>query len=91
MQICAHRDQIQVTEPPARIEGCEDCLRIGSYWLHLRMCQTCGKIGCCDSSPNQHATKHARSLGHPILRSVEPGENWSWCMVDEAVFVVDSR
>jgi len=84
---CLHRDQIVVTEPPEHVAGCEECLRIGGYWVHLRMCQTCGKIGCCDSSPNQHATKHARAQDHPILRSVGPGENWSWCMIDEVAFV----
>ena len=88
--VCTHTDQIKVTDPPAQIEGCEECLRIGGWWLHLRMCQTCGTIGCCDSSPNQHATKHARAKEHPILRSVEPGENWSWCMIDELAFVATS-
>ena len=85
---CAHQDQIVVTEPPGRIEGCEECLAIGDRWVHLRMCQSCGQIGCCDSSPNQHASKHARAAGHPILRSVEPGEDWSWCVIDEVAFVV---
>ena len=87
---CTHVDAIVVTEPPPRLEGCEECLRIGSWWVHLRMCQTCGTIGCCNSSPNQHATKHARAREHPIPRSVEPGENWSWCMIDELAFVATS-
>ena len=87
---CTHRDQIVVTEPAERIEGCEDCLAIGARWVHLRMCQTCGKIGCCDSSPNRHASKHARAAGHPIFRSVEPGEDWSWCAIDEVAFVFGS-
>ncbi len=78
-------------EVPADVEGCEECLAIGDRWVHLRMCQRCGKVGCCDSSPNQHASKHARAKQHPILRSVEPGENWSWCMIDEVAFVVNSR
>jgi ubiquitin-hydrolase Zn-finger-containing protein len=68
--------------------GREDCLATGGRWVHLRMCQTCGKIGCCDSSPNQHASKHARGEGHPILRSVERGEDWSWCVIDEEMFGV---
>ena len=85
---CTHLDQVRVTEPPERIEGCEDCLAIGGEWVHLRMCQSCGKVGCCESSPNQHATKHARAAAHPVLRSVEPGEDWSWCAIDERAFVL---
>jgi Zn-finger in ubiquitin-hydrolases and other protein len=88
---CTHVDQIVVTEPPDPVEGCEECLRIGGQWVHLRMCQSCGKVGCCDSSPNQHASNHARAKGHPILRSIEPGENWSWCMIDEVAFVLKPR
>ena len=84
--ICSHLDQIEVTELPETIEGCEECLMIGSTWVHLRMCMTCGKIGCCDSSPNRHATAHAGQSGHPIIRSAEPGEDWSWCYVDEVAF-----
>ncbi|HEY8467396.1 MAG TPA: UBP-type zinc finger domain-containing protein [Solirubrobacterales bacterium] len=83
---CTHLDSVKVRELPAEIAGCEDCLAIGSSWLHLRMCQTCGQIGCCDSSPNRHASKHAAASGHPIVRSAEPGENWSWCYVDEVAF-----
>ena len=85
---CTHLDSIELTELPATIEGCEDCLAIGGTWVHLRMCQTCGHIGCCDSSPNRHASKHASASGHPIIRSAEPGEDWSWCYVDEVAFVV---
>jgi hypothetical protein len=88
MAECTHGDQIRVTEVPAEIAGCEDCLAIGSRWVHLRMCQTCGHIGCCDSSPNRHARGHAGASGHPVARSAEPGEDWSWCFVDEALFVV---
>ena len=84
--ICSHLDQIEVTALPEPIEGCEDCLKIGSVWVHLRMCMTCGKVGCCDSSPNKHATAHGRESGHPIIRSAEPGEDWSWCYVDEVAF-----
>ncbi len=83
---CAHLDQIKVTALPETIEGCEECLKIGSGWVHLRMCMTCGKIGCCDSSPNRHATAHAGDSGHPIIRSAEPGEDWSWCYVEEVAF-----
>ena len=85
MEGCPHVSQAVVLEPPDEIAGCEECLKTGSRWLHLRMCQICGKIGCCDSSPNRHATAHAHESGHPIIRSVEPGETWSWCYVDETV------
>ena len=88
MAACSHLDQVAVLDPPAEIAGCEDCLRSGGRWLHLRMCQTCGKVGCCDSSPSRHASGHAREAGHPIARSVEPGEDWSWCYVDELMFAL---
>jgi uncharacterized UBP type Zn finger protein len=88
MPTCSHLDQIQVMELPGSIEGCEECLKTGSSWLHLRMCMTCTKIGCCDSSPNRHASRHAREASHPIVRSAEPGEDWSWCFLDEVGFVV---
>ncbi len=78
---CTHVDQIRDVTPSA--EGCEDCLRIGGQWVHLRMCLTCGHVGCCDISPNKHATKHFREVGHPIIRSHEPDETWEWCYVDE--------
>jgi uncharacterized UBP type Zn finger protein len=81
---CAHIDQIaDVTRPSA---GCEDCLRIGGWWVHRRMCLTCGHVGCCDSSPNRHATQHARETGHPLVQSAEPGEDWIWCYVDRLSF-----
>ena len=80
---CAHFDVVRDVQPRAR--GCEECLKIGSRWLHLRMCRTCGHVGCCDSSPNRHATAHFHETGHPIVRSIEPGESWSWCYVDEVV------
>ena len=88
MSRCTHRDQVQILEPDGAVEGCEDCLKIGGTWVHLRMCQTCGHIGCCDNSPNRHATGHFDESGHPIIRSVEPGEQWSWCYVDELMFVL---
>jgi ubiquitin-hydrolase Zn-finger-containing protein len=84
MPVCTHLDQIVLTRLPASLAGCEECLKIGSIWVHLRMCQTCGKIGCCDSSPNRHASRHAREADHPA----EPGEEWSWCYVDEVAFVI---
>jgi uncharacterized UBP type Zn finger protein len=85
---CAHLDRIEVTDLPDPVVGCEDCLRIGARWLHLRMCATCGHIGCCDSSPNRHATAHVHESGHPIIRSAEPGEDWFWCYEEEVVFAV---
>jgi hypothetical protein len=88
MPTCAHLDQVRLLAPAGDVPGCQECLRIGSAWVHLRMCQTCGVIGCCDSSPNRHASRHARAVGHPVLRSVEPGEDWSWCVVDEVAFVL---
>jgi uncharacterized UBP type Zn finger protein len=89
--ICSHLDEIEVTALPDDIEGCEECLKIGSTWVHLRMCMTCGKIGCCDSSPNKHATAHGRESGHPIIRSAEPGEDWSWCYVDNVAFTFTAQ
>lgn len=83
MASCTHLDQITVTELPAEVAGCEDCLATGGKWMHLRICLSCGHVGCCDSSPNQHASKHGASEGHQIIRSVEPGEDWSWCFADE--------
>jgi uncharacterized UBP type Zn finger protein len=90
MPVCSHLTQIRVTALPASSEGCEECLKIGSSWLHLRMCMTCGKIGCCDSSPNRHASRHAHEASHPIVRSAEPGEDWSWCFLDEVGFIVEA-
>ena len=81
---CAHLTSIAVIEPN-NAEGCEDCLRIGGRWLHLRLCMTCGHVGCCDSSPNRHATAHFHQAGHPVVQSYEPGERWAWCYADEDV------
>lgn len=67
--------------PSAR--GCEDCLAIGDHWVHLRLCMTCGHVGCCDSSRNRHATRHFQATGHPVVRSFEPGEAWAWCYQHE--------
>jgi uncharacterized UBP type Zn finger protein len=80
---CTHVSQIKVTRPDKRF--CEDCVRTGDTWVHLRMCLTCGHVGCCDSSPNKHATKHFLSTSHPLIRSAEPSERWMWCYVDEVV------
>jgi monovalent cation:H+ antiporter-2, CPA2 family len=77
---CSHVGQVRRVMPSAR--GCEDCLRTGDRWVHLRLCMSCGHVGCCDSSPNKHATAHHHTTGHPIIKSLEPGEGWEWCYVD---------
>ena len=79
---CTHLDDITVSNLPASVPGCEDCLRDGGKWLHLRICLTCGHVGCCDDSPSRHATAHYHATAHPIIRSLEPGEDWSWCYRD---------
>ncbi len=81
-ETCTHLDQINSDVVPSA-NGCEECLKMGSPWVHLRLCLTCGHVGCCDSSPNRHATKHFHATGHPIVRSFQPGEDWAWCYVDE--------
>jgi uncharacterized UBP type Zn finger protein len=86
MTACTHLDHVKITELPAEVAGCEDCLAAGGVWLHLRICLECGHVGCCDDSPGKHATAHAGSAEHPIIRSIEPGEDWSWCFPDEAAF-----
>lgn len=80
MDACDHVSDIREVTPSA--DGCEDCLKAGSSWVHLRLCMICGHVGCCDSSPNKHATKHSHASGHPIVKSFEPGEHWGWCYVD---------
>ena len=88
MAACTHIEAIELTELPASVEGCEECLANGGKWCHLRICLTCGHVGCCDSSPGRHASAHAGSSGHPIMRSIQPGEDWSWCFVDEVAMVI---
>lgn len=78
---CDHADQIQVTETGEH--ACKACLESGQKWVKLRMCLTCGNVGCCDSSPGRHATRHFEETGHALMRSAEPGEAWVWCYVDE--------
>jgi hypothetical protein len=78
---CTHLDTVADVSP-STLEGCEDCLRMGGRWVHLRMCLACGHVGCCDSSPHRHATGHFHQTGHPLMRSAEPGEDWGWCYVD---------
>jgi len=78
---CKHLNTIQFTSTDK--DGCEECLQMGDTWVHLRLCLECGHVGCCDSSKNKHATKHFRSTHHPLVRSIEPGEQWVWCYADE--------
>ena len=84
---CSHLDLIADVPPSG--PGCVECMASGGRWVHLRRCTECGHIGCCDSSPNTHATKHSLATGHPIVQSYEPGEDWYWCYVDEAAFELE--
>jgi hypothetical protein len=79
---CAHLNGIKTVRLPA-VHVCEECVKINSQWVHLRTCQTCGVTLCCDSSPNRHASQHARSTGHPVIASAEVGERWLYCYIDE--------
>lgn len=83
MSQCKHMNQVRITETQTHV--CEDCIKTGDRWVHLRLCLECGHVGCCDSSKNKHATKHFHGTKHPLIRSIEPGEAWVWCYVDEAV------
>jgi uncharacterized UBP type Zn finger protein len=82
-QGCTHINAMGSVKPPKQRE-CEDCIRIGARWVHLRTCQECGGTRCCDSSPNRHATKHARATGHPVIASAETDERWLYCYPDDA-------
>ena len=86
---CSHIAGIQTVTPSAL--GCEECLKSGSEWLHLRICRTCGHVGCCDDSPNKHATKHFHATQHPIIEGYDPPEGWGWCYVDEVLFDLSDR
>ena len=88
MPSCTHLDKVLITHLPEAVDGCEDCLATGGQWLHLRICLACGHVGCCDDSPNRHATAHGHASGHPIIRSLEPGEAWSWCFLDELAMLI---
>ena len=85
---CTHLDTITVTELPPEVDGCEDCLASGSLWVHLRICLQCGHVGCCDSSPKRHATAHNAATGHQLIRSLERGEQWSWCYEDQVAMII---
>lgn len=80
---CKHLQHPKITTAKAHV--CEDCVKTGDSWVHLRLCMECGHVGCCDSSKNKHATRHFHSSKHPVIRSVEPGETWTWCYVDEVM------
>jgi hypothetical protein len=84
MKGCEHLLQMRKVIPSA--DGCEDCLKIGGVWMHLRLCEICGHVGCCDNSPNRHATKHYHATTHPIIRSYEPGEEWGYCYPDDLFY-----
>ena len=84
---CDHLDTIADVAPSGT--GCQECLATGQQWVHLRMCQSCGHVGCCDSSPGRHATAHFHATTHPLIRSYEPGEDWFWCYADEVAFELD--
>jgi hypothetical protein len=83
---CSHLDTIDLALPRDRGAGCVECLKIGSTWVHLRQCMMCGSVLCCDDSPMRHATAHNAATGHPIIRSLEPGEFWYWCYPDQLAF-----
>ena len=87
MPACTHLDQIHNVKPHTR--GCEECLKMGDSWVHLRLCMECGHVGCCDNSPGKHATKHFKAVGHPIIRSYEPREDWYYCYLDDLVFELE--
>jgi uncharacterized UBP type Zn finger protein len=85
---CTHLDTVDASLTPSG-KGCKECLETGGRWVHLRLCLHCGHVGCCDSSPNTHATKHANATEHPLVRSYEPFEDWWYCYPDDLVFEVD--
>jgi uncharacterized UBP type Zn finger protein len=80
--LCQH--EVDLEPVPPRTSGCEECLKTGMRWVHLRLCLECGHVGCCDSSPGKHATRHFHTTTHPVMASFEPGERWAWCYIDEA-------
>lgn len=82
-EVCSHLDQVQSVTPSA--DGCEDCLKMGSFWIRLRLCMVCGHVGCCDDSLHKHARKHFHSSGHPLVQSWQPGETWVWCFADDVL------
>lgn len=89
MAPCTHLDQVALERLPEAVDGCEDCLRTGGEWLHLRICLSCGHVGCCDSSPNRHASAHSAAEDHLLIRSLQPGEDWSWCFADRVGMLLE--
>ena len=87
MPVCSHLDTLQDVTPSG--DGCVECLQLGGHWVHLRVCQACGHVACCDNSPGRHATGHFHETSHPIIRSFEPGEEWFWCYEDDTAFELD--
>ena len=83
-ETCDHMKNIKAVTPSG--DGCVECLKMGDTWLHLRLCEICGHVGCCDESKNKHATEHYHATGHPLIKSFEPGEDWGWCYEDEIYF-----
>lgn len=83
MTPCSHSDAIATVEPGSR--GCEECLKTGGRWVHLRLCRSCGHVGCCDQSPGRHARAHFHETGHPIIEGYDPPEGWGWCYIDEVM------
>ncbi len=81
-EICQHIASLSQVTPAAEYV-CPECVALGDTWVHLRVCQKCGHVGCCDDSKNKHATKHFRAVGHPVMASAQPDERWLWCYVDE--------
>jgi hypothetical protein len=86
---CAHSASVQTVTPGAL--GCEECLKSGSRWVHLRLCRICGHVGCCESSPNKHALKHFQATEHPVIEGYDPPDGWGWCYVDEAFLKLPNR
>ena len=86
---CKHAEQITEVTPSAL--GCEECLKTRSSWVHLRLCRTCGHVGCCDDLPNRHATSHFRATGHPVIEGYDPPEGWGWCYIDEIFIDLDNQ
>jgi uncharacterized UBP type Zn finger protein len=84
---CSHSSEVKTSRP--RTDGCEECLAMGDTWVHLRLCRTCGHVGCCDDSRNKHATRHFQATQHPIITSLEPGEDWSWCYVHAMAMILE--
>jgi len=84
MSVCEHVKEARDLKPEKRV--CEECVAMGDGWVHLRICLTCGHVGCCDSSKNKHATRHFHATRHPMVRSIEPGESWGWCYLDETTY-----